>query len=107
MIAAYLMRGHHDLVTANVWVRGIIVAATSLLMYSFAVWAAKGSARALLRLRITATAMVGVIAVIVALPGFLPTWMRIEQSACGLLLLGVAALLFTRRTRRFDGQDVD
>jgi hypothetical protein len=33
--------------------------------------------------------MVVAIAVLVALPGFLPVWMRIEQGVCGLALLGV------------------
>ncbi|WP_042387241.1 hypothetical protein [Streptacidiphilus melanogenes] len=97
--AAYLMRGHSDLVTATVWVRGGIVAVTSLLMLSFVVRSARGSRRAFRRLRITSAAMVVAITVIVSLPGFLPVWMRIEQGLCGVLLVGVVAIANGRHLR--------
>jgi len=37
------------------------------------------------------------IVVIIAVPGVLPVWMRIEQGVCGLLLLCVVALVNGRR----------
>ena len=42
-----------------------------------------------------------VIVVIVAIPGFLPVWVRIEQAACGVLLLPAAILVNLPRASRF------
>lgn len=95
----YALRNHRDLVTSAVWTRGVIVAATSLLMLSFASGALHGRARALLRLRIVSAVMVAVIAVIVALPGAFPIWLRAEQAVCGVLLLGVVAIVNRRKVR--------
>jgi hypothetical protein len=39
------------------------------------------------------------IAVIVALPGLIPLWMKVEQSVCGLLLLGVVVTVNGRHVR--------
>ncbi|WP_236654385.1 hypothetical protein [Streptacidiphilus anmyonensis] len=99
LAVAYLLRAHSDLVTATVWVRGGIVALTSLLMLSFVTRSARGSRGAFRRLRIASGAMVVAIAVIVSLPGFLPLWMRIEQGLCGVLLLGVVAVANGRQLR--------
>ncbi|QWF79483.1 hypothetical protein [Amycolatopsis sp. CA-230715] len=93
LLAAYLMRDDAAMVNDAVWVRGGIVALTSLLMLFFAVGTGRGRPRAYLRLRIVSAVMVVAIAVIVALPGFLPLWMRIEQGVCGLLLIGVVVLV--------------
>jgi hypothetical protein len=97
--AAYLLRRDPGMVNATVWVRGSIVALTSLLMLSFVVGASRGRRRAYLRLRIASGAMVGSVAVLVPLPGFLPLWMRIEQGVCGLLLLGVVVTANGRHLR--------
>jgi hypothetical protein len=43
--------------------------------------------------------MVAAVAVIVPLPNLLPLWMRIEQGACGLLLLGVVVTVNGRHLR--------
>ena len=99
LAAIVLMRNNPALVTDAVWVRGTIVAVTAFLMLSFASGAAKGNPRALLRLRIVSAIMVVVIAVIIALPGGFPTWMKIEQAVCGVLLLGVVALANGKRVR--------
>ncbi|MFB9834581.1 hypothetical protein [Actinoallomurus acaciae] len=98
-VAIVLLRDHHSVVTAAVWVRGTIVALTSLLMFSFAARAARGSRGAFLRLRIASAVMVVAIVVIIALPGTFPMWLRLEQGVCGLLLLGVVALVHGRRLR--------
>ena len=78
------------------WIRGSVVAATGILMFVFATHAVRGSSRALLRSRIVVAVMLVAIAVVVAIPGLLPLWFRLEQVACGLLLLTVAILIFPR-----------
>ena len=85
-----------DLVSPQAWVRGIIIAATSILTFAFARRAARGSARALLRLRIVvAILLVAVVAVLFFLP--LPVWMVVEQAVCGALLLATAIIIFRRQ----------
>ncbi len=93
VVAVILMRHHTDLVTPAVWGRTTIVAATSLLMMSFVVQAARGSARAFLRLRLVSAIMLVAIAVILAIPGSFPFWLKLEQAVCGVLLLGVVMLV--------------
>ncbi|WP_426515990.1 hypothetical protein ACPPVQ_15325 [Diaminobutyricibacter sp. McL0618] len=84
------------LVSPQAWVRGIIIAATSILTFAFARRAAQGSPRALLRLRIVvAILLVAVVAVLFFLP--LPVWMVIEQAVCGALLLATALIIFRRQ----------
>ena len=43
--------------------------------------------------------MVVAIAVIIALPGTFPLWMKIEQGVCGLILIGVAVIVNGRHMR--------
>ncbi len=43
--------------------------------------------------------MVAAIVVIVAPPGTFPPWLKLEQAACGLLLIGVVVLVNGRRLR--------
>jgi FtsH-binding integral membrane protein len=86
------------LVTPQAWVRGIIVAATSILTFVFARRAARGNPRALLRLRIVvAVILIAIVAVLLFLP--LPLWMFIEQVACGALLLATAVIIFRPTAR--------
>jgi len=99
LLVIVLFRGNHTMVTDAVWVRATIVVASSLLTFSFARSAGRGSRKGLLRLRIVAGVMLVAIVVIVALPGLFPLWLRIEQAACGLLLLGVTVLVNGRRLR--------
>lgn len=99
LAAVVVLRHHPDLVTDAVWGRGSIVLASSLVMLAFTSRTARGSRRAFLRLRIASAVMVVAIAVIVSLPGAFPVWLRIEQGACGLLLLAVVALVNGRRLR--------
>lgn len=99
LAAIVLLRNHPGAVNSAVWTRGVIVVASSLLTFSFAVRAARGSRRALLRLRIVSAVMVAAIAAIVSLPGTFPVWMKIDQGFCGALLIGVVALVNGRRVR--------
>ena len=83
-------------VPPQAWVRGVIVAATSILTFVFARAAARGAPRALLRLRIVVLVLlVAIVGVLLFLP--LPLWMVIEQAVCGALLLATAILLFGHR----------
>jgi hypothetical protein len=99
LVAIVLMRHHPSVVNDAVWVRGTIVVASALLMTAFTVRAARGSSRAYLRLRLVSAIMVVAIAVIIALPGTFPLWLKIEQGFCGLLLLGVVAIVNRREIR--------
>ena len=99
LAAIVLLRNHPSLVNSAVWIRGCAVVASSLLSFSFAVRAARGSRRALLRLRIVSGVMVVAIAAIITLPGTFPVWMKIDQGVCGVLLIGVFALINGRRVR--------
>jgi O-antigen/teichoic acid export membrane protein len=99
LVAIVLLRNHSSLVTPAVWVRCSIVTVTAVLMTSFAARAARGSARSFLRLRLASGIMLVAIAVILALPGDFPLWIKVEQGICGLLLLGVVVLVNGSRLR--------
>jgi hypothetical protein len=99
LVAIVLMRNHPAEVNSTAWVRGIIVAVTAPLLMLFAAQAARGSRGAYRRLRIISIVTVVAIAAIVATPGALPTWMKIEQGACGLIMAGVAVLVSQPRLR--------
>jgi polyferredoxin len=73
------------------WVRGIIVAGTSLLTFAIARRASPDQPRTMLRLRVV------LVVILVAVVGVLffvalPNWMRVEQAVCGVLLLSAAVL---------------
>jgi hypothetical protein len=97
--AIALLRNDRSAVTPAVWVRGAIVVASALLMTNFARRTARGHARSYLRLRLVSAIMVVAIAVIIALPGTFPLWMKVEQGVCGVLLLCVVALVNSPRLR--------
>jgi hypothetical protein len=99
LTAVVLLRNHHSVVTAPVWVRSCIVVASSLLMTAFAARAAQGSRRAFLRLRLMSAIMVVAIVVIIAIPGSFPAWLKIEQGICGLVLIGVVAVVNGKHLR--------
>jgi hypothetical protein len=99
LVAIVVLRNDSAIVTDAVWVRATIVTLSAVLTYAFTVRASKGSKKGYLRLRIVSVVMVVAIAVIIALPGLFPTWMRIEQGVCGLLLLSVVVVINGRRVR--------
>lgn len=99
IVAVVLLRDNTAMVNAAVWIRSTIVLASALLTLSFVIRAARGSRRAFLRLRIVSAVMVLAIATIIALPGTFPVWLKIEQGVCGLILLGVVALVNGRALR--------
>ena len=99
LAAVVVLRNHHSMVTTPVWVRTSIVVASALLMASFAARAARGSQRAFLRLRLVSGIMVVAIVVIIAIPGSFPVWLKIEQGVCGLVLIGVVAVVNGKHLR--------
>lgn len=98
--AAILLGADPAAVTPAVWVRGTIVLVCALVSVLFARGAARGSARAYLRLRIvTALWVLAIAAIIAGAFGPFPLWMKFEQGACGLLLLAVVVIINGRRVR--------
>lgn len=95
----YLLRDHRGVVNDAVWVRGTIVVGSSVLMFLFVARTIRGSRPAYRRVRVLAAVMVVAIAVIVALPGTFPAWMKIDQVVCGVILLGVNLLVNGRHMR--------
>ena len=93
VVAIVLMRHHSAEVNSAIWTHGILVAASALVAFIVAVRAARGSRRAYRRLRIMSVVLVVAIAVIIALPGSFPLWMKAEQGVAGLLMVGVAVLV--------------
>jgi hypothetical protein len=62
-------------------------------MLFFADRTAKGRSRSYRRLRLVSAIMVVAIVVIIVLPGAFPVWLKVEQGVCGLILLGVVAVV--------------
>jgi hypothetical protein len=85
-------------VSPQAWVRGVIVAATSILTLLFANGAVKGRPRALLRLRIVLVVLVAAVAGVLFFL-VLPGWMVIEQAVCGALLMSAAVAAFASRQK--------
>jgi hypothetical protein len=94
-----LLRNDSALVTPAVWIRGTIVAASSLLTVLFAARAARGSRSGYLRLRIASAVMVVALVAIAAIPGAFPVWLRVEQGFCAAILLGVVLIANSPRIR--------
>jgi hypothetical protein len=99
LAAIALLRNHPALVTGAVWTRGIIVTADGLLMLACAAYAARGSRRSYLRLRLLSAVTIVAIVVIDALPGTFPVWMKIEQAVCGIVMIGVVLTVNARGVR--------
>jgi hypothetical protein len=100
IVAAIVFGSDPNLVNSAVWIRGSIVVVTAALMLRFAIGARAGNARHYLRLRLVSAIMVVAITVILlAIPGYFPLWMRIEQGTCGVILLTVVILANRKRVR--------
>jgi hypothetical protein len=74
----------------------IVVLISALVTARFTARALRGDRRALLRLRIVTIVVPVAIAVVIAIPGNFPLWMKLEQ-AVGLVLLAAVAVLLRRR----------
>lgn len=105
VVAVVILRHHPSVVTDAVWVRTVIVVGSAVLMTTFAARAARGHGRSYLRLRLVSAIMLVAIAVIIAIPGDFPIWLKVEQGACGLLLLGVVLVVNGKHLRTaFNGR---
>ncbi len=88
-----------SLVTIESWTRTAIVAIFALILLLVVNRAIRGSAGALLRLKIVVPIVFAAfVAVIFLLP--LPTWVLIEQIICLVLIAVVGMLIFTARRKR-------
>jgi len=100
VVVTAVLRDDPAVATTAAWVREIIVVVSAALTVAFARRAAGGSTRAFLRLRLVTAIMAAAIVVIVAVPGAFPVWLRVEQAVCGVLLLGIVALVNGATLRR-------
>jgi hypothetical protein len=92
VVFIWIVHNNQELVDAGVWTHAIIVFGFALLLVSVTNRAANGSRVAYQRLRIISIVIPVVSVVLVALPGLLPTWMKVEQAVYALVLLTVAVL---------------
>ena len=100
LVAAFFLSRHAPtLVNSTVWTRAFLVLLASLLAMSYTNRASRGFARAYRNLRLLSACSVVAVVVLVALPGLLPGWMRLEQALCGLLLLGVVVSINSSKVR--------
>ncbi|HEY1530864.1 MAG TPA: hypothetical protein VGF80_08615 [Galbitalea sp.] len=99
LAAIVVFRGDPAIVNVAAWIRGSFALANAALLFVFARRASDGAPRALLRVRLISAIVLVAVVVIVALPATFPLWMRIEQGACGLVLLAVVLLVNGRRVR--------
>ena len=99
LVAIVLLRNNAAEVNSAVWTRSVIVIITAALLLVFTVRAARGSRGAYRRLRIVSIVTPVAIAVIIAVPGAFPLWMKIEQGVCGVVMIGVAVIVNGRHLR--------
>lgn len=91
--------GRSGQANSNALVHTVIVAISAVVLFLVTRRARGGSSAAFLRLRIISAVLVVAIVVIDVMPGSFPLWVKAEQTACGLLLLAVVAVV-NRRTVR-------
>jgi cytochrome bd-type quinol oxidase subunit 2 len=99
MLAIVAMRDDAAEVNPAAWTRAIIVVVTAVALLLFCAGAARGSRGAYRRLRIIAGITPVAIAVIIALPGTFPLWLKVEQGVCGLIMAGVVVVANGRQLR--------
>jgi hypothetical protein len=99
LLAIVVFSGDPDIVTDAVWVRGSIIAVSSLVTFAIGASVAKGSRSNYRRVRIIALAQVVAIVVIESIPGSFPVWFKIVNGVCGALLV-IVVLLTSARTVR-------
>ena len=92
-LAVVVAEAVHGRQAAATRTHAIIVLVSGVLTARFTARALRGSPRALLRLRIVTVVVPVAIAVIIAIPGDFPVWMKLEQAVGFVLLVAVAALL--------------
>jgi hypothetical protein len=99
LIAIAVMRDNPAIVNTAAWIRGGFAVGNGIVLTLLAIRARAGAPRAFFRLRLVSAIILVAIAVIVAIPGTFPLWMKIEQGVCGALLVVVVILVNSRRLR--------
>jgi hypothetical protein len=101
LVVIVVLKDNPAIVNLAAWIRGSFAVANAILLFVFARRAAVGVPRAFLRVRIISVVVLAAIVVIISLPGTFPLWLRLEQAACGLLLLAVVIVTNRRKLRTF------
>ncbi|WP_208321903.1 hypothetical protein [Paramicrobacterium chengjingii] len=99
LVAIVVMRDDPELVTQTVWIRCVLVLSSSVVTLIFMIGALRGSRASFNRTRLISAIILIAVCVIVAIPGFLPAWVWIEQVICGLLLLPAVSAVNLPSTR--------
>lgn len=85
--------------TQDAWVHGVIVAATAILLLTFAVRALSGKRSAYVRLRISSAILLVALIIIAVLPGAFPVWMRVMEAVSAVCLAVAVVIINTGDTR--------
>jgi xanthine/uracil permease len=80
-----------------VWIVCALIFASGVVAFIFSLRIHQGARGLVLPMRIIAIAFALAIAIVLALPGRYPTWMRTEQVICVAFLLGAAVTSFISR----------
>jgi hypothetical protein len=99
LVFVALERDDSRLVDDAVWTHALLVFGFALLLAGVANRAAKGMPHAYLRLRIISVVTAASSAVLVFIPGLLPTWMKVEQGVYAVALAGLALVAHSRAAR--------
>ena len=103
VLAAFILRNDAAVMSRSVWIRGSVALASAIILLLSALSAARGSAQAFLRVRVISAIAVVPIVLVITIPDLIPVWMKIEQGICGVLLIGVVAMVNGRHLREAFG----
>jgi hypothetical protein len=104
VVAAFILRDD-TAASRSVWIRGSVALVSAIILLLSALSAARGSAHAYFRVRLISAIAVVPIAVVISIPDSIPVLMKIEQGICGLLLIGVVAMVNSRHLREAFGRE--
>jgi hypothetical protein len=93
LVAAALFRGDPGVLNQSEWARGVLAAAGAIAMLIFVLRAQRGSRGAFLCLRIASALLLAATVAVLLILGLSPLWMRIEQTACAVLLIGTVSMV--------------
>lgn len=92
-----LFRDNPQLVNQAVWIRDWGMLGSAVVLAVGTHFASRGGSRSLLRLRLASVIIPVAIVVLIALPDPFPVWMKVQQAAGALAMVGVAILAFQRQ----------
>jgi hypothetical protein len=99
-----LLHGDPRIVTDAAWGRSLILLIAGLALIFFTTGLGYGSYRSYLCVRVESIALLVSVVVMIAIPGLLPAWMKIEQAVCGVILLALVLLVITQLRTVFSRQ---